>query len=142
MPLDINNSDIQKFILIGDRVLLKPKNPQERTQSGLILPPGVQEKENIQTGYIIKVGPGYPIPAISETEEPWKSKSDNVKYVPLQAKEGDLALFLQNSAFEIEFNKESTLLFLILPYLCLYAMRVYSKRNMIFGNSNQSSIIS
>ena len=106
MPLEINNSDIQKFILVSDRVLIKPKNPSERTQSGLILPPGVQEKENVQSGYIIKAGPGYPIPAINESDEPWKGKSENVKYVPLQAKEGDLALYLQNSAYEIEYNKE------------------------------------
>jgi chaperonin GroES len=52
------------------------------------------------------VGPGYPIPAIHETDEPWKNKSDEVKYVPLQPREGDLAVYLQNSSFEIEFNKE------------------------------------
>jgi len=78
----------------------------DRTSSGLYLPPGVQEKENIQTGYIVKAGPGYPIPAISDVDEPWKDKSDAIKYVPLQAKEGDLAIFLQKSAYEIEFNKE------------------------------------
>ena len=54
----------------------------------------------------MKAGPGYPIPAISNEDEPWKSKSDDVKYVPLQAKEGDLAIYLQKSAYEIEFNKE------------------------------------
>lgn len=105
--------DIEKFIVIGDRVLIKPKSQQERTSSGLFLPPGVQEKENIQYGYVVKSGPGYPIPAISETDEPWKNKSDEVRYVPLQAKEGDLAVFLQKSAYEIEFNKEK---YLIVPH--------------------------
>jgi len=98
--------NIGKFIVIGDRVLLKPRSAKEQTSSGLYLPPGVQEKENIQYGYIVKAGPGYPIPAISETDEPWKNKSEDVKYVPLQAKEGDLALYLQKSAFEIEFEKQ------------------------------------
>ncbi len=105
--------DISKFIIIGDRVLIKPKSLQERTSSGLFLPPGVQEKENIQYGYVVKVGPGYPIPVINETDEPWKNKSDEVRYVPLQAKEGDLAVFLQKSAYEIEFNKDK---YLIVPH--------------------------
>jgi co-chaperonin GroES (HSP10) len=105
--------DISKFIVIGDRVLIKPKSQQERTSSGLFLPPGVQEKENIQYGYIVKAGPGYPIPVISETDEPWKNKADDVRYVPLQAREGDLAVFLQKSAYEIEFNKEK---YLIVPH--------------------------
>ncbi|MDP4189889.1 MAG: co-chaperone GroES, partial [Bacteroidota bacterium] len=48
----------------------------------------------------------YPIPAISDVEEPWKDRRDDVKYVPLQAKEGDLAIYLQGNTFEIEFNKE------------------------------------
>jgi co-chaperonin GroES (HSP10) len=55
---------------------------------------------------VVKVGPGYPIPAISDSDEPWKNKTDQVKYVPLQTKEGDLAVFLQKSAYEIEFNKQ------------------------------------
>ena len=101
-----NTPDFEKIIMIGDRVLVKPRSAKERTSSGLILPPGVQEKENIQYGYIVKAGPGYPIPAINDTDEPWKDKSDSVKYVPLQTQEGDLALYLQKSAFEIEFNKE------------------------------------
>jgi co-chaperonin GroES (HSP10) len=106
MTEDISLQDINKFIVIGDRVLIKLKTSQERTRSGLFLPPGVQEKENIQNGYIVKVGPGYPIPVVSEIEEPWKDKSDEVRYVPLQAKEGDLAVFLQKSSYEIEFNKQ------------------------------------
>ena len=106
MDSEISKTDFDKFIMIGDRVLVKPRSAQERTSSGLILPPGVQEKENVQYGYIVKAGPGYPIPAINDVDEPWKDKSDSVKYVPLQTKEGDLAIFLQKSGFEIEFNKE------------------------------------
>jgi chaperonin GroES len=33
-----------------------------------------------------------------------------VKYIPLQAKEGDLAIFLRKEAFEIEFEKEKLLI--------------------------------
>ena len=113
MPLVIEESDLDKFIIVGDRVLIKPKSPQEKTKSGLYLPPGVQENEKIHSGYVLKVGPGYPIPAINEVDEPWKDRSEDVKYVPLQPKSGDLAVYLQKSGYEIEFNKER---FVIVPH--------------------------
>ncbi|SRR6266542_2955335 len=112
MPLEIGNQDIKKFIVIGDRVLIKPKGTTDRTKGGLLLPPGVQEKESLQSGYVVKVGPGYPIPAVADSEEPWKNKSDEVKYVPLQPREGDLAVYLQNNGWEIEFNSEK---YIIVP---------------------------
>jgi co-chaperonin GroES (HSP10) len=113
MPLVIEESDIEKFIVVGDRVLIKPKSPQEKTKSGLYLPPGVQENEKIHSGYVLKVGPGYPIPAIQEADEPWKDRADDVKYVPLQPKSGDLAVYLQKSGYEIEFKKER---YVIVPH--------------------------
>ena len=48
-----------------------------------------------------------------DADEAWKKQEDEVKYVPLQAKEGDMALYLQNSGYEIEFNKEK---YIILPH--------------------------
>jgi co-chaperonin GroES (HSP10) len=97
---------LRKIIVVGDRVLIKPKRMSERTESGLYLPPGVQEKEKVQSGYIMKTGPGYPIPMPVEDDEPWKDQEDQVKYVPLQAKNGDLAIFLQKGAFEIMYEGE------------------------------------
>ena len=90
----------KKLIVVGDRLLIQPSRPDERTASGLYLPPGVQEKEKVQQGYVIKTGPGYAIPLPVE-DEPWKAEDDNVKYVPLQAKEGDLAIFLLSGATEV-----------------------------------------
>jgi co-chaperonin GroES (HSP10) len=113
MALQIDEKDINKFIVVGDRVLIKPKNQQDRTKSGLYLPPGVQEKEKIHSGYVLRVGPGYPIPAIQDADEPWKDHGDDVKYVPLQPKEGDLAVYLQKSGYEIEFNNEK---YVIIPH--------------------------
>jgi len=113
MTLEIGEQKLEKFILIGDRILIKPKAPQDRTKTGLYLPPGVQENEKIYSGFVLKVGPGYPIPAINDIDEPWKNKSDEVKYVPLQPKEGDLAIYLQKSGWEIEFNKEK---YVIVPH--------------------------
>jgi chaperonin GroES len=102
----LDKTELNKFIVVGDRVLIKPISPKEKTNSGLYLPPGVQEKEKIQSGFVIKVGPGYPIAGNSDIDEPWKNTTDEIKYVPLQPKEGDVAIYLQNSAFEIEFRKE------------------------------------
>ncbi|MCI7706862.1 MAG: co-chaperone GroES family protein [Parabacteroides sp.] len=113
MQLSLEQKDIHKFLMIGDKVLIKPKNPQSQTKTGLYLPPSVQEKEKIQVGYIIKVGPRYPLPAQNEEREVWEKKEEEVRYLPLQAQEGDLAVYLQNAAYEINFNEEK---YLIVPH--------------------------
>lgn len=95
----------KKLIVVGDRVLIKPKKEAEKTSSGLFLPPGVQEKEKIQSGYVVKTGPGYPIPS-ADDDELWKGKEGTVRYMPLQAEEGDLAIFLQKGAVEIVYEGE------------------------------------
>ncbi len=112
MQIIDEDNKLKEIIVVGDRVLVKPKTQSQKTKSGLYLPPGVQEKEKVQSGYIVKAGPGYPIPFVSEDEEPWKNAEEKVKYLPLQAKEGDLAVFLQNSAYEIEYSGEK---YLIVP---------------------------
>jgi len=99
------DNKLKKLIVIGDRVLVKPGQPDERTASGLYLPPGVQEKEKVQQGYIIKTGPGYVIPMPAD-DEPWKTEEEQVKYIPLQAREGDLAIFLLSGATEIMYEGE------------------------------------
>ena len=97
------NNKLKKLIVIGDRILIKPLQPEQRTASGLYLPPGVQEKEKVQQGYVIKTGPGYAIPLPQENET-WKSEEEQTKYIPLQAKEGDLAIFLLNGATEVMYK--------------------------------------
>lgn len=113
MQLSLEQKDMNKFLMIGDKVLIKPKNPESQTKTGLYLPPSVQEKEKIQAGYILKVGPGYPLPAQNEEREVWEKKEEEVRYLPLQAQEGDLAIYLQNAAYEISFNEEK---YLIVPH--------------------------
>lgn len=99
------DNKFKKLIVIGDRILIRPTKANDRTNSGLYLPPGVQEREKVQQGYVIKTGPGYAIPLPVE-DEPWKNEEDKVKYVPLQAKEGDLAIFLASGATEILYENE------------------------------------
>ena len=100
-----NDNKLRKLIVIGDRVLIRLAKPNERTDSGLFLPPGVQEKEKVQQGYVIKAGPGYAIPLPSENES-WKGEEEQVKYIPLQVKEGDLAIFLLSGATEVMYEGE------------------------------------
>ena len=100
------DNKLKKLIVVGDRVLIQPTKQTDKTESGLYLPPGVQEKEKIQSGYVIKVGPGYPLPLPADEDEMWKGKDDLVRYLPLQAQEGDLAIFLQRGAVEVIYEKE------------------------------------
>ncbi len=106
------DNQLKKLIIIGDRVLIKLTNAADRTASGLFLPPSVQEREQVQTGYIMKVGPGYPIPVPVDSDESWRETEEKVKYLPLQAKEGDLAIFLQKGAIDVEYAGEK---YVILP---------------------------
>lgn len=102
-------NSVDKFIIIGDRVLVKPREMETHTKSGLVLPATVKEKEEIQSGYIIKTGPGYPIPSL-DVDEPWKNRSPEPKYIGMQAREGDLAIYLKSNTHEIEFENEKFLI--------------------------------
>ncbi|MGD8428505.1 MAG: co-chaperone GroES family protein [Balneolaceae bacterium] len=110
MIQDYLNS-VDKFIVVGDRVLIKPRDLETRTKSGLVLPATVKEKADIHSGYVVKTGPGYPIPS-NEIDEDWKDTSET-KYIGMQAQEGDLAIFLKDQAHEIEFENEK---YLICPH--------------------------
>lgn len=96
-------TNIDKIIVVGDRVLIKPNDSADRTKSGLYLPAGYQDKEKIQSGYILKCGPGYPLPNMEEGES-WNHKGNDPRYLPLQVQPGDLALFLQKNAIEIKYD--------------------------------------
>lgn len=111
MKVTVDNK-LKKLIVVGDRVLIKPGAHADRTASGLYLPPSVQEKEKIQTGYVIKAGPGYPLPIPTDEDELWKGRDEQIKYLPLQAQEGDLAIFIQKGAIEVMYEGEA---FLIVP---------------------------
>ncbi|MFV0505323.1 MAG: co-chaperone GroES [Bacteroidales bacterium] len=112
MKIDIKNEELEKVQVIGDRVLIKPINKNSKTKSGLYLPPTVSDKEILNSGYVIKVGPGYQIPT-DETDEPWSKNNTRTKYMPLQANIGDLVVFLSKSCWDIEFNEDK---YIIAPH--------------------------
>ncbi|MCR4828181.1 MAG: co-chaperone GroES family protein [Bacteroidales bacterium] len=105
METSSRQNGLENLIVIGDRVLIQPGNAAKRTKSGLYLPAGYQEKEEVQSGFILKCGPGYAIPNM-EAEESWNPKDQELKYMPLQVQPGDLALFMLKSAVEIKYNGE------------------------------------
>ncbi len=97
----------KELLVMGDRILISTESEKNRTESGLFLPPGVKEKEEVRGGYVVKVGPGYPIPEANMGDEPWSPKPGNeIRYIPLQVEVGDYALFLGNQAIEIEFENK------------------------------------
>lgn len=104
----------RQLIIVGDRVLIKPEQPDARTQVGLYLPETVLEKEKIQAGRIVAVGPGIPMPEFPgpADDEPWKETAARPRFIPMQSEEGDYALFLKKSAIEIKFEGET---YLVVP---------------------------
>ena len=105
MILDIHEFD--RIRIVGDRVLIRPRPEDEQTRSGLFLPPGIEEQEPAASGYVLKVGPGFPMPSHSD-DEPWKqNEQEQVRYIPLQAKTGDLAVYLRKQAITINFNDQN-----------------------------------
>ena len=103
----------RRLYVVGDRVLIKPETGEERTNAGLILPQTVADKAQVQSGRVVSVGPGVPMPlADQEDEEPWRQAERSARYIPMQAKQGDLALYLRKAAVEIKFEGED---YLIVP---------------------------
>lgn len=102
----------KELVVIGDRVLVKREDLEERTKVGLYLPQTVVEKEEVQSGRIMATGPGLPLPETPEDDEPWRNSPKEPRYLPLQVEEGDFALFLQKAAMEISFEGEK---YLIVP---------------------------
>lgn len=108
------------MIVVGDRVLILPDEGKDRTDTGLYLPQGVREKEEIHSGTVVKIGPGYPIPDPSSMEvEPWQTLQVEKKYFPLQAQPGDYCIFLRKSGVEIEFAGKK---YMVVPHAAILVL--------------------
>ena len=102
----------KKLLVVGDRILVKPEDGETRTDVGLILPAAAVEKESVQTGRVVALGPGIALPPPNEeSEEPWKS-SQSARYMPMQVDLGDYAVFFRKAAIEITFEKQR---YLVVP---------------------------
>jgi chaperonin GroES len=95
----------REVILIGDKVLIKPEEESNKTPSGLFLPQGVAQKDEVMSGYVVNTGPGYPLGEAATDGEPWSGRTrTELRYVPLQAQKGDFAIFLKAPAVEVEID--------------------------------------
>jgi co-chaperonin GroES (HSP10) len=96
---------LKKLVVVGDRVLIRPEEGEERTNVGLYLPPTAIDRQAVQSGRIVATGPGTPLSAPTELDdEPWKVVAGEAKYLPMQALIGDFALFFRKAAVEITFE--------------------------------------
>ena len=103
----------KKLIVVGDRILVRPEEGEERTRSGLYLPQTAVSARMAAGGWVVAVGPGVPIPQPTDVfDEPWDGDEASPHYLPLQAQEGDYALYLRKAAVEITFEKQQ---YLIVP---------------------------
>lgn len=105
---------MKELIVIGDRVLVKQDEAEEKTEVGLYLPQTVKDRDEVLRGHIIKTGPGIPLADPSAPgDEPWSaSPGPAPRHLPMEAREGDYALFLRKAAVEIEYEGEK---FFIVP---------------------------
>jgi len=101
------------LIVVGDRVLIEPAEGEDRSKVGLYLPPTAIDKQAVQGGTVVAVGPGTPVgPPAELDDEPWKIGSTEARYVPMQAENGDYALFFRKAAVEISFEGKT---YLVVP---------------------------
>jgi co-chaperonin GroES (HSP10) len=110
----------KRLIVVGDRVLITPEQGEERTNVGLYLPATAVEGRQVQGGRIMATGPGTPMsePA-SMDEEPWKIRSSELRYMPMQAEVGDYALFFRKAAVELTFEKKT---YLVVPQAAILVL--------------------
>jgi len=111
---------MKRLIVVGDRVLVKPGEGDDRTKVGLYLPATAIDNQAVQTGKVVAVGPGTPIGAPAElNDEPWKIDSGEPRYMPVQAEVGDFAIFFRKAAVEITFEGEK---YLVVPQAAILGL--------------------
>ncbi|HSA54812.1 MAG TPA: co-chaperone GroES family protein [Gemmatimonadaceae bacterium] len=110
----------KRLLVVGDRVLVKPEEGEERSKVGLYLPPTAVDSQAVQGGEIVATGPGLPMPDPGDSsEEPWRTGPRETRFVPMQARAGDYALFFRKAAVEITFENER---YLVVPQSAILAL--------------------
>ncbi len=75
---------------LGERVVVKALESEEKTKSGIVLPDTAKEKP--QKGTVVAVGPGRVL--------------DNGQKLPLEVKVGDKVLFAKYAGTEVKVDEE------------------------------------
>ena len=111
---------LKKLIVVGDRVLVVPQEGEERTNVGLYLPPTAVDHQAVQGGRIVATGPGTPLSPPAELDaEPWKIPGGEGRFLPIQARNGDFALFFRKAAVEITFEGKR---YLVVPQAAILVL--------------------
>ncbi|MBC7186727.1 MAG: co-chaperone GroES [Candidatus Oleimicrobiaceae bacterium] len=79
---------------LADRVVIKPIEPEEKKQGGIIIPDTAKEKP--QQGEVIAVGPG--------------KVSESGQKIPMEVKKGDRVLYGKYSGTEVTVDGEDLLI--------------------------------
>ncbi|MEC9488589.1 MAG: co-chaperone GroES [Halanaerobium sp.] len=79
---------------LGDRVVIKPIEREEKTESGIVLPDTAKEKP--QEGEVLAIGDGRLL--------------DNGQKVDLQVKEGDRVIYAKYAGTEVKINGQELLI--------------------------------
>ena len=111
----------RQLLVVGDRVLIRLEDGEERSTVGLYLPATALDNQAVQGGVIVAPGPGHAVPTGEEHfDEPWKiSGSKETRYVPMQARVGDYALFFRKASVEITFENER---YLVVPQAAILTL--------------------
>ena len=110
----------KRLIVVGDRVLIQPEEGEDRTKIGLYLPASAVDNQAVQSGRVVATGPGNAVSAPTELDqEPWKIGGSEARYVPLQARIGDHAIFFRRAAVEITFEGEK---YLVVPQAAILTL--------------------
>jgi co-chaperonin GroES (HSP10) len=126
----------KKIIITGDRVLIRQDLREERTKVGLYLPQTVKSKEEVIGGFVVQTGPGIPLADPADmTEEPWKKRTKELNYLPVEAKPGDYALFLQKAGVEIKYEGEQ---YIIIPQSAILIL-IRENETDVLNNSDEDN---
>lgn len=110
----------KRLIVVGDRVLIEPEEGEERSKVGLYLPASAVDNQAVQAGTIVATGPGTPISAPTDLdEEPWRITSGEARFLPVQARAGDYAIFFRRAAVEITFEDKR---YLVVPQAAILVL--------------------
>ena len=113
----------KKIIIVGDRLLVRPEDGEERTNAGLYLPQTAVASRQARGGWVVSVGPGTPVVNAAEVMDEAVDAEGNLeapaRYLPMQAQEGDYVLFLHKASVEITFEKKN---YLIVPNSAVLAL--------------------
>jgi co-chaperonin GroES (HSP10) len=110
----------KRLIVVGDRVLIKPEEGEDRTKVGLYLPATAVDNQAVQGGTVVAKGPGNALSAPTELDdEPWKIGASEPRYLPVQAQIGDYAIFFRRAAVEITFDGDC---YLVVPQAAILTL--------------------